>query len=359
MRKDKVVSEVFGEEVALTPSDLYSKQFKTKAFGGYEPKGVHSFLERVADVLEDLIVQVRVLKEQNAQLDERLEEYRQMEETLRNALVSSRNFGEDILESAKREAHTLVEEARLVKAHAHLEAAKIPATLSRDIQLLEGQRQRLRVELVSILETHHKLLDSLVPEPTPTENLAIDVPSAEEAARMIEEAEKAIDTTAYTPEEPETSSEDEPDVEQQDEDVEEAPSDTEIDADEDSESDAEEESGEEGADEDAESVSDESGEAVDAESDSDATSEADDDMKAAASGIMLSTAERALLTDSEVPGEVEGDEDSEESDDDADGEDADDGEEDDAEGVIVGEPLDEADSDAEEDDEEENEEEST
>ncbi|MBI5091578.1 MAG: DivIVA domain-containing protein [Candidatus Hydrogenedentes bacterium] len=164
MKKEKIIQEVFGGEAALTPSDLLSKEFKRAAVGGYNTNDVDEFLEHVADAFEKLIQQVRALKEESEEQRERLEEYRQMEASLRNALVSSQKFGEDVIEAAKREANLLLEEARMKRAQAHLEASKIPLALSQDILLLQQQRNRLRVEMTAILETHRNLLDSLIPQ---------------------------------------------------------------------------------------------------------------------------------------------------------------------------------------------------
>lgn len=162
MKKEKIITEVFGGEAVLSPSDLLSKEFK-RAVGGYNTNEVDEFLERVADALEQLIQQVRTLKEEAEQQRERIDEFRQMEASLRNALISSQKFGEDIIESAKREAQLLLEEARMKKSQAQLEASKLPLALSQDILILEQQRSRLRVEMMAILATHHNLLDSLIP----------------------------------------------------------------------------------------------------------------------------------------------------------------------------------------------------
>ena len=165
MRKDdKVVSEVLGEEHTLTPSDIFSKQLKRVHFGGYDRKDVDDFLERIADALENLIVQVRVLKDKNEEQRRALMEFRDIEGALRGALVASQQLGDDMRESAKREAHVMLEEAKLKKVEAQLAASRIPTALTRDIHILEQQRSRLRVEMLAILETHRKLIDSLVPE---------------------------------------------------------------------------------------------------------------------------------------------------------------------------------------------------
>lgn len=163
MRKDKVVSEILGEETTLSPSDVCEMRFK-RSLRGYDTTEVDRYLERVADVLEDLIGQVRSLKETVQEQKARIEEFRQMESTWRDALVSSQKFAEDTLAAARREANALLEEARLKRAQESMEAYRLPEALTRDIQALEHQRARLRLEMLSILDTHRQLLDTHIPE---------------------------------------------------------------------------------------------------------------------------------------------------------------------------------------------------
>lgn len=160
MKQDTVVSEMFGEEAVLTPSDLCAKQFHRSAFG-YHAREVDAYLARVADVLESLIRKVRDLKNLQEEYKTEIEEYRQIEATLRNALVTSQKFGENLIESAKREAETLVEAARIEKDRVLTEAAEIPSALAEEITRLQEQRDRLRRELLAILDTHRTLLESL------------------------------------------------------------------------------------------------------------------------------------------------------------------------------------------------------
>lgn len=163
-KKDRMIAKALGEEIAITPSDIYNQDFKRALLGGYEIKEVDTFLERVADIIEHLIDQIRYLREKVDEQRATIDEYREIEKTLRSALVSSQKFSEDILASAKREAESLIEEARLKKAQAQLAAAKLPRKLARDIHVLEQQRSRMRREMLAILETHKNLLDSLIPE---------------------------------------------------------------------------------------------------------------------------------------------------------------------------------------------------
>jgi cell division initiation protein len=198
MRKDKVITEVLGDETALSPSDIHNQEFSRAVVGGYDRSEVRKFLERIADTVETLVDQIRTLRDDVETAKAASDEYVQIEASLRTALVSSQRFGEEMIEMAKREAHTLIQEARLSRAQAHLEAAKLPGVLSRDIKLLEQQRQRLRIEMLSILETHKRLLDSLIPDVAakgPTSFFEVgDAPLSRDPAAQAPSYESPTDT---------------------------------------------------------------------------------------------------------------------------------------------------------------------
>lgn len=189
MRKDRMVREVLGEELALTPSDICNQDFRQALVGGYRSDEVDTFLERVADMFEGMLQQLRELRARNEEQRAALEQAREMEDTLRSALVSSQRFSEEIVATAKREAQALLEEARAKQAQAQLEAARLPGRLSRDIHLMERQRARLRSELLAIIETHRRLLDSLIPENSlESPSSFFDVGGAEPGAEVSETA---------------------------------------------------------------------------------------------------------------------------------------------------------------------------
>lgn len=202
MRKDKVVSKVLGADITITPSDLYHADFKRSNFGGYDRGEVDAYLERLADVLEDLIGQVREFKEKSEDLESEMKDFRAMERSLREAMLSSQRVSDDMVDAARREAKSLIEEARLKKLQSQIEASKVPDALARDINLLKQQRMRLRVEITAILETHRRLLETLIPiggplaDAEPTANIDIvqaDDEQDSEAARKDGGADSQTD----------------------------------------------------------------------------------------------------------------------------------------------------------------------
>lgn len=161
MRTDKVVSEVLGEESAITPSDLYNTEFKSAIMGGYDKNEVDAFLERVADAYEAVLTQLRTLRERNEEQKVQLDAYLEMEHTLRDALITAQKFSEDALDGARREADALIEQARLTKARAEHEAGRLSEALRAEIRALRDERGRLRADLEAILEAHRHLVENI------------------------------------------------------------------------------------------------------------------------------------------------------------------------------------------------------
>lgn len=178
MRENKVVSDVLGKEHVLSPSDVLNYEFSRSIVGGYSANQVDGFLARLADVLENLIKQNRDLKAQLAEQKEELDEHRQMEETLRNALVTSQKFGENLIESAKREASLLIEAARLEKSRIDSENARLPVLLAQEIAHLQDQRDRLRADIRAILAAHEALLENGGRTEKPADSAIFDAPPA-------------------------------------------------------------------------------------------------------------------------------------------------------------------------------------
>ena len=158
MRTDRVVSEVLGEEHALTPSDLYNAELKTNLFGGYSKNQVDALLERTADMLEILITRNKELKQLTEEQKESLEKLHDMEVSLRSALVSSQKMSENIITSARFQADALLEEAKLARAQAVFKMEQLPDALRAEIRRLMEARDLLRDGIAAMIKSHESLL---------------------------------------------------------------------------------------------------------------------------------------------------------------------------------------------------------
>lgn len=188
MRKDKLINEILGEEIAITPSDLYSIEFKNALVGGYDKAEVDAFLERVGDAFETLLNQKKALQEELENQRHKVDELRDMESTLRNALVSAQKFSQDARDAARREADALLGEARLEKERVRLSYTELPEALRQEISALRAARDRMRADIRAMLATHSALLYEI-----PQAEKAQEVTLPPFAAQPVEETTAILD----------------------------------------------------------------------------------------------------------------------------------------------------------------------
>jgi len=161
VRKDRLISEVLGQEHALTPSDLINADLRTVIIGGYDKIEVDALLERAANVLEFFTEENRRVRAQFDELKDQVKQHQEMELTLRNAIISAHKAGETIVESARAQAEALLGEARLEKARARQQAEQLPEAMRDEMRRLHEQRDRLRDDIEAVLRTHEALLQRI------------------------------------------------------------------------------------------------------------------------------------------------------------------------------------------------------
>lgn len=142
----------------LTPLDIQQQQFR-RELRGYDRREVHSFLDLVAQQVGELSRENSELKAEARRSQHELEEHRDRETTLREAMLTAQRAIEEIREQARKEAELVVSEAELrAEKIVHSAHARVTAVIE---ELTELRRQRARAieELRGILNTHARLLD--------------------------------------------------------------------------------------------------------------------------------------------------------------------------------------------------------
>ncbi|HOQ91057.1 MAG TPA: DivIVA domain-containing protein, partial [Candidatus Hydrogenedentes bacterium] len=149
----------------------------------------------------------RRLQKENEALREQLVQYKEMETTLRNALISSQKISETIVASAKSQAQALLEEARLERARARMKSDELPDALRQEIRALTEARDRLRADMAHIIRVHEALLEKI-----PRAERVLDKPEEDDSASSrahfvsisdeTEESEEATDLIRSATEDP-------------------------------------------------------------------------------------------------------------------------------------------------------------
>ncbi|MEZ4650529.1 MAG: DivIVA domain-containing protein [Candidatus Eisenbacteria bacterium] len=118
----------------LSPLDIRKQTFK-KTLRGVDPEEVRMFLELVASEFEKVVQENAMMAEKISYQDERLDEYRDLEKSLRNSLVTAERIASESREASDREAQRIIQDAH-----------------SRAERILEDSRERLQ-RLVQEIET--------------------------------------------------------------------------------------------------------------------------------------------------------------------------------------------------------------
>lgn len=142
----------------LTPLDIRKQTFKKKGMGGLDPGEVQAFLEMVAAELEELIRENTSLAERMQGLDGKIEDYRRMEKTLQDTLMSAQKTSDELRDNAERRAELLLREAQFKADQIIGEARARLMDLQRQIADLKNLRSAYLAKFRSLLESHMDML---------------------------------------------------------------------------------------------------------------------------------------------------------------------------------------------------------
>ncbi len=142
----------------ITPLDIQQKQFPMK-FRGFDVEEVYAFLELIREEMEDILRENASLKETVSRLENQVKEYRDMETTLRETLMTAQQMVEDYKSNARKEAELIVKEAELRADAIIKEAQEKVIKIHEDIVDLKGIRRHFKEELKRMVEGHLKMIE--------------------------------------------------------------------------------------------------------------------------------------------------------------------------------------------------------
>jgi cell division initiation protein len=142
----------------LTPTDVQRQVFDRR-FRGFDPDEVRAFLAAVAEEMAALQRAKDETEQQLRHLELIVGEHREREAILKNTLLTAQKAAEDIRETARKEAETVVKEAEL-QGDRLLDLAQSRAhEVERGILELRGHRTALRTDIRALVTRLTHLLD--------------------------------------------------------------------------------------------------------------------------------------------------------------------------------------------------------
>ncbi len=154
----------------ITPLDIQQKQFSTK-LRGFDAEEVDSFLELIREEMEELLRENANLREEARRFEKQLKEYKNIETTLRDTLITTQKMVEEYRNNAQKEAELIRRESE-VKAEEMLKNVQEKVVkIHEDITDLKGVRRHFKEELKRLIESHLNMLefDNEREEETPDE----------------------------------------------------------------------------------------------------------------------------------------------------------------------------------------------
>ncbi|WP_119068143.1 DivIVA domain-containing protein [Rubrobacter indicoceani] len=121
--------------MAIRPIDVRRKEFKN-GFRGYDANQVDDFLDQVADEFERAYTDNQRMREEVSSLRERLQQFEDLEGSIRSALVHAEQASNDLRNSAQREA----DETRL-SSQRDAESLRISSQKEAELTIQEAQNR--------------------------------------------------------------------------------------------------------------------------------------------------------------------------------------------------------------------------
>ncbi|MBI4530239.1 MAG: DivIVA domain-containing protein [Candidatus Latescibacteria bacterium] len=144
--------------MAITPLDVRRQQFRV-VWRGYDREEVDAFLAMIADELEKIHRDTITMQERLRLAESSMNEYRSMEATLKETLVTAQKAADDTKANAKKEADLIVREAE-IKAEQQLEEARRQvAKIQQELVLLKDRQDGFVSNLKSICQAQMDFLE--------------------------------------------------------------------------------------------------------------------------------------------------------------------------------------------------------
>lgn len=196
----------------MTPHDIQNKRFD-KAMSGYKTEEVHTFLASTADYVEDILEDKAELERKLEVLAEKLEEYREDEDSLRAALIGAQKLGDSVVRESKKKAEIILAEAERKATQMLTEASEKSSEMIGDIRAnidketmalhkLEMEVAKFKRQILALYQRHIELINAIpyneeelpdLPEPvaaaSPDENPGEPADKAKDFVVVFEEVE--------------------------------------------------------------------------------------------------------------------------------------------------------------------------
>ena len=144
----------------ITPLDIRKQEFH-KAMRGLDSEEVYAFLSTVGDEYETLLNDNKALRDRVLELDDKVQEYRSMEKTLRDTLLTAERVTVEAKDNARREANLIIKEAQMEAEKALRDIKNEAMKLHHEVRQLRSQREGYLARMRVVAESHIQYIEAV------------------------------------------------------------------------------------------------------------------------------------------------------------------------------------------------------
>lgn len=167
----------------IGPVDIRNHSFSKRKVRGVDEGEVAAFLELVAERMEEILLDQEDLHGKIARLEQELGDYRDLDRSLRDSLVSAERLSDGRLEQAERES-------RIILKNAEVEGEKLIGAAREEVRSVRASLNDLRRQRVTYIERFRALLRS---------QLKILEASVDNYAPDLDDVERTLDAIDARP----------------------------------------------------------------------------------------------------------------------------------------------------------------
>lgn len=141
----------------LTPLDIHNKEF-SRRIRGYDEDEVNEFLDQVIKDYESVIRENKELQNQMLALQDRLDHFVNIEETLSKTIIVAQEAADEVKSNAKKESQLIIKEAEKNADRIINEALSKSRRTAIETEELRKQASIYRTRFRTLLEAQLELL---------------------------------------------------------------------------------------------------------------------------------------------------------------------------------------------------------
>lgn len=143
----------------LTPLDIHNKEF-SRRLRGYNEDEVNEFLDQVIKDYEMYIRENKELQNQVAALQERLDHFANIEETLSKTIIVAQEAADEVRTNSKKEAQLIIKEAEKNADRIINESLVKSRKIALEIEELKKQASIYRTRFRTLVEAQLEMLSN-------------------------------------------------------------------------------------------------------------------------------------------------------------------------------------------------------